>query len=378
MTLPTEETQQDRHIAELDGLRGLAILMVLVHHVFLMPGAASRMDQFLEKATRPLWMGVELFFVLSGFLITRILVRTHGHPAYLRNFFAHRALRIIPVYSVSLLVFLVLLPLVPWQGCDIYRQISGGEKLSFWGYYMNYFYPLNHLEPKGNLGHYWSLCVEQHFYLVWPFALLLFRRHFMVTVIAGILLTTAFRVAWIWYGHWTQELGYFGSHLRMDSLLAGALAFGLFERWKERANFNRILGWCLPFMVVICTALILFVGVRKTAVGNLIGYPMIAATMVCVLLLALRNGYPDRIHRILVSRPMITMAKYSYAMYVFHFPIIHIMKATPLGSLNLMPGVIWPQTALSGTIAIIISFAASWASWHLIEKRAIALKRHFN
>src|SRR5205085_517803 len=142
----------DRRILPLDGLRAIAIVLVLAFH-------------FAPKQAPFGWLGVDLFFVLSGFLITGILVRTRELPNRFRTFYARRALRIFPLYYAMLIVAFLVLPPV----CALCRRPPVADQLPYWLYYSNFIGHTFHLPVS--FGHFWSLAVEEHYYAVWPFVI---------------------------------------------------------------------------------------------------------------------------------------------------------------------------------------------------------------
>src|SRR4030095_11127987 len=144
----------------LDGLRGFAILGVLLQHNF----------SFLPIPKYG-WVGVDLFFVLSGFLITEILLKTKEHKNYLPNFYIRRILRIFPLYYGSLILFFALGPLVS-QFKDQYSYYSANQGM-LWAYLQNWLYIAKpRLDDHTVFSHFWSLSVEEQFYLVWPLLVL--------------------------------------------------------------------------------------------------------------------------------------------------------------------------------------------------------------
>lgn len=368
------EYKEPKHISVLDGIRGLAVILILFHHSLLLPQTPTTADRFVELASRPLWIGVDLFFVLSGFLITGILSRTHDHPKYFLNFYARRSLRIFPLYFFSLFLFIVLFPALPWSGFDAYRSIGTAEKSAFWLYYINYFHRFTW--PPGNLGHYWSLCVEEHFYLVWPMVLWLFRGKALVPALIGIVLTTCFRILAIKTNWWTPELGYHASHLRMDSILAGALAFSLQQRYSDHPIFHRLLKSLIIPLSLATVAVVLFGKVRSTSTGNLIGMPVINLTMSALLLLVLNSSPTSILNRVFSARLMLLAGKYSYAIYIFHFPLLYLAYEFT-GFTPHRGQAVWPHAIVPVVIMFVGSALLATLSWHLLESRFLSLKRHF-
>src|SRR5260370_3776566 len=166
--IASEETDNPgglRHIKALDGLRGAAILLILYDHLFWSNSqSGNRFFDFLNQVRDSSWVGVNLFFALSGFLITGILFETLHDSNYFRTFYARRALRIFPLYYGFLFVLLALTkPLhFQWNGWQYYH-LTYTSNLALWRYHV----PL--ILPNFNINHFWSLDVEEQFYLICPF-----------------------------------------------------------------------------------------------------------------------------------------------------------------------------------------------------------------
>jgi peptidoglycan/LPS O-acetylase OafA/YrhL len=157
------------HVPELDGIRGLAIAMVMaLHFVNNAVIPTNVVERAAIKLTNYGLWGVDLFFVLSGFLSTGILIDSKGRPGYFANFYARRTLRIFPLYYAVLLLLTVLIPAAVLQAFD--PQLLTLRPMWPW----LYLYGTNvYLGPQTSfsipyVSHFWSLAVEEHFYLVWP------------------------------------------------------------------------------------------------------------------------------------------------------------------------------------------------------------------
>ena len=209
------------HIPALDGVRGLAIALVMLHH--FATGMNSRVPAFRAffGLAETGWVGVDLFFALSGYLITGILFDAKAAPRhYFRNFYMRRALRIVPLYYATL-----ALAILPTAGPLARSEALGlrtirGEQAWYWLYGVNLlqamrgrFYPL---------GNYWTLSVEEHFYLLWPIAaFLLSRRALMACAAALFAIALATRLGMI-AAHANPIAIYVLTPCRMDTLAAGA------------------------------------------------------------------------------------------------------------------------------------------------------------
>src|SRR5687768_12816390 len=167
----------------LDGVRGVAISAVLWHHFVIYSGFEARVpfDHLLWESGSLGWAGVDLFFVLSGFLITGILYDSRSSGRYYVNFFGRRALRILPLYyGVLVLAFLVL---------PVFLEPQSAESLTrnqawYWLYLINVKVALDGWDAAAYLGHFWSLAIEEQFYLIWPLAVRALSRRKLLLVCA--------------------------------------------------------------------------------------------------------------------------------------------------------------------------------------------------
>src|SRR5215471_8318316 len=169
-------TPNPRHLPELDGIRGIAIITVLLYHLFcysMFRHSWTGLAHLAMKVTENMSHGVDLFFVLSGFLITGILLDSRTDPRYFRTFYARRALRILPLYYVVLAVILLCYP-------------NSGP------YVLLSFAHLSNVAPALSItmvnGAMWSLSVEEHFYLFWPLVVRRVRPAMVARIAAGVCL----------------------------------------------------------------------------------------------------------------------------------------------------------------------------------------------
>jgi len=161
-TSPCRITRAVQQVPELDGLRGVAILMVLLFHF---GGPPINLCTWLLSYG---WAGVDLFFVLSGFLITTILLNTKDSPQYFSSFYGRRVLRIFPLYFMALALYFHVE--MPWLVSHKQATaVSVGDQLWCWFYLLNWHDVTAGI--NGNLSHLWSLSIEEQFYLVWPLAI---------------------------------------------------------------------------------------------------------------------------------------------------------------------------------------------------------------
>jgi peptidoglycan/LPS O-acetylase OafA/YrhL len=320
------------------------------------------------------WMGVDLFFVLSGFLITGILLDTRELPTYFRNFYARRALRIFPLYYTVLAVLFVL---TPW----LHLQWHKGH----WAYAFyagNVAYSLNpslsSVQPYVSFLHLWSLAIEEQFYLVWPFVVMMVaNRRRLAWICGGLsacgLILRVGLLVWLPRGD-AYEWCYAQLPTHMDGLLYGALGAII----VRALPLELALSWgrrVVPFAFGTLILVIAFGGIDFHSVLMIVlGFPALAATFACTVLFALRSGsVVNRIGNLSMLR---FVGRYSYGMYVYHilfWPWLARMQPWLQAHLHsvVLGGVCFTLLMLGGTIVVAV------ASYELYEKPWLRLKRLF-
>lgn len=355
----------------MDGVRAIAILLVLLYH--LTPGHHSNLGLIALpfKIADLGWSGVDLFFVLSGFLITGKLLDARGEQHRFANFYARRVLRVFPLYYLTLTIVLILVPVM--SGI---RVPSLTAQLPFWLYYSNF--TTAPLELPLQLGHFWSLAIEEQFYLMWPAIIFLTSertaRRVCCTLFAGALVTRgalafagfAWPATWVW------------TPSRFDGLAAGALLALVFLDGDLRARALRwsrvafiatapFLGWVawkdkaglvfrsstepetLAIRIVLPTALALFYG--------------------SLLVIALQV---PRVGRALSGTFFTAIARYSYGMYVVHFLLLPLyLRWWPPARLSASPNI---AAALFFLISATVSTLIAVISYHGFESFFLSLK----
>ena len=331
------------HLPALDGLRGIAILAVLVGHFGRFPGIYA-----LTKALVPGWLGVTLFFVLSGFLITRILLETRILPSYYKTFYARRALRIFPLYYAFLALGTVI--------CLAFFGRARGEFLAELPWYATYLYNWRAAAGFGLpiIGHLWSLSVEEQFYAVWPFVIRhLEARSVFTFALAMIAVSAIARLVAVLTGF--ERYAYFSTLGCLEPLAYGALGAAfvhsrrvLSYRWIWRLAAGATLG---------------IVAVALAARGFEPNKPLVltagvsAASLLffCVVLLASGGKLPS-----LTASPLRTCGRLSYGLYLIHGPVG--------AAFLLRPGFV------SAAGGLLCSFALAWLSYRYFESPILRLK----
>jgi peptidoglycan/LPS O-acetylase OafA/YrhL len=372
----------DRHLPALDGLRGIAILWVLAHQLHLTgvpTGWAAQLARPLEAG----WIGVQLFFVLSGFLITGILLDTQHRSDQLRNFYTRRVLRIFPLYYGSLFVALVLLPHVVWPALG--RPTDAfTDDLAYQGWlwtYLSNWTPLREDIRTHFFPHFWSLAVEEQFYLVWP----LLIRHRSARTVLGLSLALALvslLVRIVMRPHELAEYAIYSyTQCRMDALALGAAAAACARLpavnawWRTRHVWLSRGAWAMVLGGAVITR-----GYPQYApLTQTLGYTLLALAFAAWLYgLALEQvqSLPAR-HALLTAGWLRRVGRVSYGMYVFHYPLHFAVGLPLLAALGLAkPFPLWLNLfyLLAMTLAL---FGLASLSYRWIEQPLLSLKNRW-
>ena len=364
-----------RHVAVLDGVRGLAILLVLfVHFVGDAPahGAAERV--VVKLANYGVW-GVDLFFVLSGFLITGLLVDARGTPRYFRNFYVRRTLRIFPLYYGVLALLFLALPALPAaypSGLAVSAQHQGW----LWLYASNVYLAVQRTWALPYVGHFWSLAVEEQFYLVWPFVVLSLRpRTLLYACVAITALALALRVAMSFAGAGEMAVLVL-TPCRFDALCVGGfLAVAVREVGLQtvvRSGRRALLPLLAALLAV--SAWHAKVGLLPQVVLPLRGtlVAMVGGALVITALGATRDGL---LGRVFGNRVMCFLGTRSYGLYVFHgiiaFAIWEHASAYEALCARIGSGVALALVATAGAAVSVVVASVSFELW---EKPFLRLK----
>jgi peptidoglycan/LPS O-acetylase OafA/YrhL len=361
----------------LDGLRGVAILAVIWHNAGLTWSYADGpLGYGLFRLGANLgWMGVQLFFVLSGFLITGLLLDSKGRPQQLRHFYMRRVLRIFPLYFTVLLIAFALLPalgLAPhWLDRDRAQQ------LAYWTFTSNWVAPW--LGTGTAFGHFWSLAVEEQFYLLWPLLVVAVSRDGLARCCLALIGSALLLRAWlIWHDRQFAELAaYQFTVVRWDALAMGALLALALRRSEWFAWLDR--HW-LNLLAPVLMYIVLHIAVEHNfaAVGDGVAVlnQSVAALLFSLMLFgALRPAAAgdSPLQRALQWPQLCAVGKYSYAIYVFHLPVIHIWGGAPIW----LRGSPLLESICNVAVVFALSTALAVVSWHSLEQPFLRLKRFF-
>ncbi|MFN8572087.1 MAG: acyltransferase [Gemmatimonadaceae bacterium] len=357
----------------LDGLRGAAVLLVMFGH-FGKPDTTG-FGVTVERAISSFgWAGVDLFFVLSGFLITGILLDTRESPSYFRTFYTRRFLRIFPLYYVFLA--LVLWLWAPRAGADEAMQRQGW----LWAYLTNVDLVRHGVffGASSALNHLWSLAVEEHFYFVWPFfVLLLDRRGLIVAAILGFLGAEAARIGLQLHGS-RAIAAYMLTPTRVDGLAIGALLAmlarspGGLTRWKPYAPW--LLAAAIGGVVYVFSKEPHFYYSSWKVIP--VALPSLAIGFGALLLLTVAGEPQSVLQRVFRSGTLRFYGRYSYGLYVWH-PLVGWLL-TGAGLTQQVLARMVPGGAITAVTSFVlrtgVATGVALISWRVIEQPFLRLK----
>jgi peptidoglycan/LPS O-acetylase OafA/YrhL len=365
----------------LDGLRGIAILLVLLFHMQPSTPVATSCGIVLRAVGGFGWMGVDLFFVLSGFLITGILLDTREHKNYYRTFYLRRILRIVPLYYVVLFLWHFAGPYFTHHGTvEITRFRADEPWLVF--HLTNLQIARSHRWTALATSHFWSLAVEEQFYLLWPFFVRsLPRKIFLSTCAALIVSVACLRTLARLTGLDSRTL-YVLLPTRADTLLVGSLLAGILRDHPDwfRPVFAARIGCAilgalsLAVLGAITTHHIAWIR-SDGALMQHGGYTLIAMGAGAMVTLAASADRNSSTHQILSSPLLQFFGKYSYGIYVFHFlvkaPVEQWFCTYNVATKAQFPN-LFLVTQLS--VGVLVSVLLARVSWHLLEAPFLKLK----
>jgi peptidoglycan/LPS O-acetylase OafA/YrhL len=352
------------HYPALDGLRGFASLLVVCYHNY---GGINRYLFFG-------WLGVDIFFVLSGFLITEVLLNSLGQDGFLRRFYMRRVLRLFPVYYAGLILLLWLAP--AWKGLPVRLDFFVGHQLWFWTYLQNWLLIFRDPGQQTALNHLWSLAVEEQFYLFWPLAILLLRKPaYLLPFITLVLLLTIGLRLWIWNKQ-LEGLAYFNLYTftRIDGICIGcmvALIRRLRPGFLDRQTFSIVLFFALLNFGFY------YLNSRQS------GYPFLAlvgyttfAMIFGLLVNDLCHTEGSLFSRIFSHPALRFMGLVSYATYFIHWPLYLFVNPYLEPWLS---GLTHSSMApfLSSTLTILASYGLGYLSYRYFELPFLRLKKRF-
>lgn len=343
MSIALQPSASSSYNPAVDGLRAVAVLLVMLFHAKV-PLAKSG------------FLGVDVFFVISGFLITGILLdELKSHQRIdIRRFLRHRILRLAPALTAMLAVYLLLAPILWPAQSDHLLQAA----LAL-GYLTDYSVALARIPDQ--LSHTWSLSVEMHFYLLWPWLLALLWRQWAglnlaKVLLLGYLISTSWRIILISSGLSWSEIFY-----RFDARLSGLLlGAALAAAAASQVDFRRLQGWAILWLGVMIALLLALPQGWGSRIMLAAGISLIefAAALVLILLFTRQSW----LYRLLAMPLLVWLGKLSYGLYLWHYPIFVYLRS------HLQ----WPEVLLIGTP---LSILLAGLSYYTLERYCRQLRK---
>lgn len=343
------------HVRQLDGLRGAAILVVMLFHSNFLTGG---------------WIGVDIFFVLSGFLITALLVQEFDAAGSmsLRHFYMRRILRLGPALVAMLLVFCLVTFLFAGEKRAQYNYTDAAISLL---YLSNWARALS-MHPPDYLGHTWSLSMEEQFYILWPAMLLAplryakNRKQVVAAALVIALLAWLLRIDLTALGVKINRM-YNGLDTRADTLMTGCalgvvVASGLIGE-QVKPVLQKVLVFAAPAAAAGLTAFAIFANWKSLSMYYL-GFLVIALLAAVLILDALLNPQ-SLVGKVLGMRWLVWVGSISYGLYLWHYPIYRTLFALGFDRVVVV------------TAGSLLTFIAAAVSWYLLERPLLKLKKRF-
>ncbi len=360
----------NKYYPQLDGLRGIAILMVLCYHYF--------QNIFLCDLG---WSGVDLFFVLSGFLITSRLLPYIDNKKSIQKFYWNRFLRIVPLYFSFLILFFI-----GWFTLVSKETLAANPFYSrhWWEFFIfiqNWIFIYDSTPTARHLMHLWSVATEEQFYLLFPFFILLIkqRKKLLVASVAIMALSAICRCAFFYISENAAEYGtvYFNTFFRIDSFACGVILFLLVEKNASPLSTAKITGY-LPGLVIflmLIPVLIYRSPDKYTAFFSTVGYTFIALIYSYLLFITLLKK-SNIVNTITSSGFLRYTGKISYGIYIFHYPIFHLGFVFCNRLFQQLHFTASPEkiALTNAAICIPLTFIISHLSFKYFESRFLKLK----
>lgn len=349
--------EEDTHISSLDGLRGIAALSVLFFHytyTFFKQLSGTEWYYPIYHFINFGWLGIDLFFVLSGFLITRILLKHHDSPHYYKTFYCRRVLRIFPIYYTVLFFYLMFYPF--------------DNQFFLWTYSSNIFPSVKIIDE---LSHFWSLAVEEHFYLLWPIAMSLFFTRGLITFCSTIIVLSLMSKLIMFYQGFQLTYIYHFSLNCFDAMALGSLLAILNDKnLLPTILKDGHLNLTFTLMTIFSISNILYFFNEEKGFYSLLYLTFTFSIYFCVLIQLIYKKQKNIITKLCNIAFLRRLGLYSYGIYLFHLPMQQL--TTKLLQTSPLTHHLW-----SVLLSLCLTVFLSGLSYHLIESKFLSLKKHF-
>lgn len=360
-----------KRIPELDGLRGIAILLVISFHYLnnQLLHASSSIGRAICQMTSFGWAGVDLFFVLSGFLIGSILVRNKHSNNFFSTFYIRRVVRIIPNYYLLMGVFFIVMLLPFFAGSGYLHKTNN---IPWWSYMLlvqNFYMAAFHSLGNDAINVTWSICIEEQFYLVFPLIVFLLPKMWLPYILGlAIIMASVIRSH---YDHWIPR--YVLLPCRMDSIAFGALIAYFNEEYpfaQIMKRFKGIFGMVMALDILVC--LFLFYKYKDLGVNK---HFFLAIIFSGSLIAAL--AYKNTLYGAILRNKILNwIGSVSYSLYLFHYIILALLE---YAILHYEGGVMLsgPRDFGVSVLALGFSFFFAWFVFRKLETPFVNFGKRF-
>ena len=357
-------------IKELDGLRGIAILLVVSFHYInnQLVHVSNLPAKILSTITSFGWVGVDLFFVLSGFLIGNILIRNKGSKTYFSTFFIRRMLRIVPNYYLLIGVFL-LIGIIPYFSGNYF--LTGNRIFPDWTYIAmvhNFFMAFSENMGNDAMSVTWSIGIEEQFYLLFPFLVYYMRTRLLPYFLVLVMVLAFF--ARMQFEHWIP--GYVLLHCRADALAMGVLIAWFYQRksLEDVVNRNKRILLLVPCFVIIGCALLFFIyqdlgSIRNSLFSIFFGFCLLWA-------LTQKTSWYARVLR---NKALVAVGTISYSLYLFHYLILGLSHHIAGNKEGI--GIHDAGDIVVSVIALALSFAVARGIYIFLESPSVQIGKRY-
>jgi peptidoglycan/LPS O-acetylase OafA/YrhL len=337
-----------RYIPQLDGIRGIAVLVIMLQHVWGHWSALFTTDGVVQAVVKRGWVSVDLFFVLSGYLITGIVLRgSASATSVLKSFYLRRAVRIWPLYF-ALLGFV----------CIATRLLHQHYPLAPFFLFIQNFLP--EFPKPSFFDQTWSLCVEEHFYLIWPLCVLFVPRRWLVGLLGLVIVASPLLRLWALESGIVTKLLYTSTQYRLDGIAMGSLLALLPSVYSQSAGRIHFFGRALLAVSLPSTAICLWhlspddLGFRSPMLYTLVA---LVSTGIVAVATSKESGL---LHKLLTLNALRYVGRISYGLYMIHPFVFGAFRQR-------IPDARGPFAAVA------VSLILASLSWHLFESRLLQI-----
>jgi peptidoglycan/LPS O-acetylase OafA/YrhL len=373
------ETLQRYYVPQLDGLRFFAFLLVFFHHFIPSQpifGEYPLLGLLLAKVQEFGWAGVDLFLVLSAFLITNLLLLEYRRTGTisLRDFYVRRSLRIWPLYYLMVLVGFFVSPLLSGKYSGVeHQQMMADHFQPYMVFLGNFSAGIHNYAGSRFLSHLWTISLEEQFYLVWPILLvtLIGRRKALVAVLSGLLvMSVALRLYWL-HGHVGHPFIWTNLFCRLDPLVLGTL-LAIYREGRQGNGDGDVFRYGAGLLLLVVPG---FFPAIETHSLHIVWQYLSIAVGFCLILDASLAGKVTWPHLILTNRSIVWLGKLCYGLYVYHLVGINFAKRLQ----KHLP--FWDGGELSWlatfSLGLLFTIILAQLSYSLYEKKFLLLKKKF-